>query len=170
MTHVLRTGVSNQIAMFRAYNTSPEGAKTDLTAATTGLVLSVFRVGLSPVSISSLSDKAADDSAHAAGAIRNVGGNLYTVDIPNAAAATYCPSLSVRGSFTGGVIEPVPHPMSGYDPSLVAVGANTTAPDNAGITANGVAIAALPVPLTAEQTEAAVQAVIDELERPGRAI
>jgi hypothetical protein len=44
------------------------------------------------------------------------------------------------------------------------------APDNAGITANGAAIAALPTPLTAEQTEAAVQAVIDELERPGRAI
>jgi hypothetical protein len=36
-----------------------------------------------------------------------------------------------------------------------------TAPDNEGITANGVAISALPEPLTAEETQAAVQAAID---------
>jgi hypothetical protein len=44
------------------------------------------------------------------------------------------------------------------------------APDNAGITANGIAIAALPPPLTAEQTQAAVQAVINAQETPQQGI
>jgi hypothetical protein len=129
MTHPLRTGVADQIALFRAYDTDGT-AKVDLTSATTGLTLSVFRAGLAQVSISSLSNKAADDTAHADGAIRRIGGNLYSVDLPDAATATYCPSISVRGTYTGGEIEPIVHPMAGYNPSLVAVGANTVEPTN----------------------------------------
>jgi hypothetical protein len=129
MTHPLRTGVADQIALFRAYDTDGT-AKVDLTSATTGLSLTVFRTGLAQVSISSLTDKAADDTTHADGAIRRIGGNLYSVDLPDAAMATYCPSISVRGTYTGGEIEPIVHPMAGYNPSLVAVGANTVEPTN----------------------------------------
>lgn len=117
MSHVLRVGVADQIAYFRAYNTDGS-AKTDLTSSTTGLALSVFRIGASSVSIASLSNKAADNTAHADGAIRNVGGNLYTIDIPDAATATQVPSIVVRGSYTGGVIEGLEHPIVAYDPSL----------------------------------------------------
>jgi hypothetical protein len=131
MSHVLRVGVADQIAYFRAYNTDGS-AKTDLTSATTGLTLSVFRVGASSVSISSLSNKAADDTAHADGAIRAVGGNLYTIDIPDAATATQVPSVVVRGSYTGGVVEGLEHPIVAYNPAEVAVGANTTTPPTVG--------------------------------------
>lgn len=134
MSHALRVGVADQIGYFRAYNTDGS-AKTDLTSSTTGLALSVFRVGASAVSISSLSAKAADNTAHADGAIRAVSGNLYTVDLPDAACADQVPSISVKGSYTGGVIEGPEHPMIGYNPASVAVGANTTAPDNASVTA-----------------------------------
>ncbi len=117
MSHVLRVGVSDQIAYFRAYNTDGS-ANTSLTASTAGLSLSVFRIGAGSVSIASLSNKAADNTAHADGAIRNVGGNLYTIDIPDAATATQVPSIVVRGSYTGGVIEGLEHPIVAYDPSL----------------------------------------------------
>jgi len=127
MSHVLRVGVIDQIAYFRAYDTSGT-AKTDITASTAGLTLSVFRVGLSAVSISSLSNKAADNTAHADGAIRHVAGNLYTVDLPDAACANQTPSIGVKGSYTGGVIEPVTHPIVNYNPELAAVGANTVTP------------------------------------------
>ena len=116
MSHVLKHNVADQIAYFRAYDTDGT-AKTDLTSATTGLTLSVFRVGASSVSIASLSDKAADDSTHADGAIRNVGGNLYTIDIPDAATATQVPSIVVRGSYTGGVVEGLEHPIVAYNPA-----------------------------------------------------
>lgn len=117
MSHVLRVGVIDQIAYFRAYNTDGS-ANTSLTASTAGLTLSVFRIGASSVSIASLSNKAADNTAHADGAIRNVGGNLYTIDIPDAATATQVPSIVVRGTYTGGVVEGLEHPITGYDPSV----------------------------------------------------
>jgi hypothetical protein len=124
LSHALRVGVADQIGYFRAYNTDGS-AKTDLTSSTTGLALSVFRVGASAVSISSLSAKAADNTAHADGAIRAVSGNLYTVDLPDAACADQVPSISVKGSYTGGVIEGPEHPLIGYNPASVAVGALT---------------------------------------------
>ena len=127
MSHALRVGVADQIGYFRAYNTDGS-AKTDLTSSTTGLSLSVFRIGAAAVSISSLSAKAADNTAHADGAIRAVSGNLYTVDLPDAACADQVPSISVKGSYTGGVIEGPEHPLIGYNPASVAVGANTTTP------------------------------------------
>jgi hypothetical protein len=130
MTHPLRTAVADQIALFRAYD-DDGSAKTDLDSSTTGLTISVFRVGLSSVSVSSLTNKAADDTTHADGAIRRIGGNLYSIDLPDAATATYCPSISVRGSYTGGEIEPIIHPLAGYDPSAAAVGALTTLGTNA---------------------------------------
>lgn len=127
MSHALRVGIADQIGYFRAYNTDGS-AKTDLTSATAGLALSVFRVGAAAVSISSLSAKSADNTAHADGAIRSVSGNLYTVDLPDAACADQVPSISVKGSYTGGVIEGPEHPLVGYNPASVAVGANTIAP------------------------------------------
>ena len=117
MSHVLKHNVADQIAYFRAYDTDGT-AKTDLDSSTAGLTLSVFRVGATSVSIASLSDKAADDSTHADGAIRNVGGNLYTIDIPDAATATQVPSIVVRGSYTGGVVEGLEHPIVAYDPAV----------------------------------------------------
>jgi len=140
MSHVLRVGVADQIAYFRAFN-DDGSAKTDLTSSTTGLTLSVFRVGLTAVSISSLSSKAADNTTHADGAIRNVGGNLYTVDLPDAACADQTPSVGVRGSYTGGVIEPVPHPIVNYNPATAAIGANTTTPLDANETQQAAAAA-----------------------------
>lgn len=130
MSHVLRVGVTDQIAYFRAFNTDGSG-KTDLTSATAGLSLSVFRVGLAAVSIASLSSKAADSTTHADGAIRAVAGNLYTVDLPDAATADQTPSVGVKGTYTEGVIEPVPHPIVNYDPAAAAVGALTTLGTNA---------------------------------------
>jgi hypothetical protein len=117
MSHVLKHNVVDQIAFFRAYDTDGT-AKTNLTSSTTGLSISVFRVGASSVSVSSLSDKAADDSTHSDGAIRNVGGNLYTIDLPDAATATQVPSIVVRGTYTGGVIEGLEHPVVAYDPAV----------------------------------------------------
>ena len=127
MSHVLRIGIADQIAYFRAFN-DDGSAKTDFTSTTAGAALSIFRTGLSSISIAALSDKAADNTTHADGAVRRVGGNLYTLDLPDSATASYCPSIGVRGSFTGGVIEPIPHPLVGYDPAQVAVGANTVTP------------------------------------------
>lgn len=137
MSHALRVGIADQIAFFRAYNTDGS-AKTDLTSSTTGLTLSVFRVGAAAVSISSLSAKAADNTAHTDGAIRAVSGNLYTVDLPDAACADQVPSISVKGSYTGGVIEGPEHPLVGYNPASVAVGANTTTPPTVGAIADQV--------------------------------
>ena len=138
MSHALRVGVADQIGYFRAYNTDGS-AKTDLTSSTTGLSLSVFRVGAAAVSISSLSAKAADNTAHADGAIRAVSGNLYTVDLPDAACADQVPSISVKGSYTGGVIEGPEHPLVGYNPASVAVGAlrPTTADRTLAVSAAG---------------------------------
>ena len=138
MSHALRVGVADQIGYFRAYNTDGS-AKTDLTSSTTGLTLSVFRVGAAAVSISSLSAKAADNTAHADGAIRAVSGNLYTVDLPDAACADQVPSISVKGSYTGGVIEGPEHPLIGYNPASVAVGAlrPTTADRTIAVSAAG---------------------------------
>ena len=129
MTHAIKAGLTDQIAYFRAYDTDGT-AKVNLTSATTGLTLSVFRVGASAVSISSLSDKAADNTAHADGAIRQVQGNLYTVDLPDAAVASQVPSICVKGTYTGGVIEGVPHPIVGYDGTAARVGAS----DGTGVT------------------------------------
>ena len=137
MSHVLRVGQPDQIAYFRAYNTDGS-ANTSLTASTAGLSLSVFRVGASSISIASLSNKAADNTAHADGAIRQVAGNLYTIDLPDAACASQVPSICVRGSYTGGVIEGLEHPIVAYDPAVVAVGANTTTPPTASANASAV--------------------------------
>ena len=123
MSHPIKVASLGQVAMFRAYEEAG-AAKTDLTATTAGLVLSVFRVGAPPVSIASLSDKAADDSAHAAGAIRHVAGNLYSVDIPDASVAVQVPSIAVVGSYTGGAIEGDQHPVVGYDATAPRVGAS----------------------------------------------
>jgi hypothetical protein len=122
VSHALRVGVADQIGYFRAYNTDGS-AKTDLVYNTAGLSLSVFRIGAAAVSISSLSAKAADNTAHADGAIRAVSGNLYTVDLPDAACADQVSSISVKGAYTGGVIEGPEHPLVGYNPATAAVGA-----------------------------------------------
>jgi len=133
MSHAILVGSSDPIMFFRAFDTDGT-AKVDLASAEAGLTLSVYRTGGSSVTISSLSDKAADDTAHADGAIRQVGsGNLYTVDAPDAAVASQFGAVSVKGSYTAGVIEGVPHPLVGYDGATVAVGANTVVPPAASV-------------------------------------
>ena len=88
MSHAILVGSANPILFFRAFDTDGT-AKVNLLAAEAGLSLSVYRTGGSSVAISSLSDKAADNTAHADGAIRQVGsGNLYTIDAPDAAVAS----------------------------------------------------------------------------------
>jgi len=138
MSHAIKVGSTNPIMFFRAFDTDGT-AKVDLTSTEAGLSLSVYRTGGSSVAISSLSDKAADDTAHADGAIRQVGsGNLYTVDAPDAAVASQFGSVSIKGSYTAGVIEGVPHPLVGYDGATVAVGANTTTPPTSAAVADAV--------------------------------
>ena len=120
MTHNLRLGDADQIAYFRAFNTDGS-PKVDLSSATTGLSLSVFRIGAAAVAFASLSDKAADNSTHADGAIRNIAGNLYSIDLPDAASATQVPSVAVRGSFTGGYVEGLPHAIVDADTDNAAI-------------------------------------------------
>jgi len=138
MSHAILVASTNPILFFRAFDTDGT-AKVNLLAAEAGLTLSIYRTGGSSVAIASLSDKAADDTAHADGAIRQVGsGNLYTVDGPNAAVASQFGSVSIKGSYTAGVIEGVPHPLVGYNGATVAVGANTTVPPTVGAVADAV--------------------------------
>jgi hypothetical protein len=119
----------------------------------------VFRVGAAAVSISSLSAKAADNTAHADGAIRAVSGNLYTVDLPDAVCADQVPSISVKGSYTGGVIEGPEHPLVGYNPASVAVGALTPL-----VAGRQIAVAATTgaVELDSDSRDAVADAVWDE--------
>ena len=128
MSYGIKTGATDQIALFRAYdndgNGDPTIPKTDLTSASAGLSLSVFRVGASAVSIASLSYKAADDTAHADGAIRAISGNLYSIDVPDAAVATQVAGICIEGSLTDGAIEGEFHPLVGYDVTATAVGAS----------------------------------------------
>jgi hypothetical protein len=142
MSHALLVGSADNFLAFQAFNTDGS-VKTDLNASTTGLSLSVYRPGQSSITIASVSNKAADNTAHADGAIRYVGDNEYTIDAPDAVAATLCPYAQVRGSFTGGYIRGDKHPVVSYNAqdaqrlglsALPASGTtNTTAPDNAGI-------------------------------------
>ncbi len=116
MSHAITAGSADPILLFRAYNTDGS-AKVDLTASTPGIAMSVFRAGAAAVSISSLSNKAADNTTHSDGAIRPVQGNLYSVDAPDAACADQVPSIAVKGTYTGGVIEGFVHPIVGYSSS-----------------------------------------------------
>jgi hypothetical protein len=149
MSHAILVGSTNPILFFRAFDTDGT-ANVTFTSATAGASLSAYRTGGSSVAITPLSDKAADDTAHADGAIRQVSGNLYTVDGPDAAVAAQFGSVSIKGSYTAGVIEGVPHPLVGYNGATVAVGANTTTPlTDAGVrTAVGLATADLDTQLS----------------------
>lgn len=125
MSHVLRVGIANQLTYFWAYNTD-DSPKTDLVAATPGLTLEVFRAQLAPISITPITDKASDNAVHSDGAIRQVSGGLYSIDLPDTASAVQCESIGIRGSFTGGRIEPWLQPIVGYNPSLPALGGLTS--------------------------------------------
>ena len=116
MSYAIKGGSTDQIMVFQAFNTDGT-AKTDLASGTAGITLSVFRIGAAAVAVGTLSDKAADDTTHADGAVRQVIGNVYTVDVPDAAVATGVPGAMIKGSFTGGTCEGVLHPIVGYDPN-----------------------------------------------------
>jgi len=163
VSHAIKAGATDQILLFRAYEDDGD-AKTDLTASTTGLTLSVFRIGAAPVSISSLSNKAADNTTHADGAIRQIQGNLYSVDAPDAACASQVPSICVKGAFTGGVIEGVPHPIVGYDATAIRVGA-AVAGDAMTLSTGAITAAAIATDAVTEiQTGLATQASVDDLQ------
>jgi len=128
MSHGITVGSTNAFMYFRAYNTDNTALLT-LTSATTALALNVYRAGSTDVAISSLTDKSDPDDAHSDGAIYQIGGsNLYSIDVPDAAVATQVPSVIIEGSFTGGFIDGIPHPINGYDATAVAVGANVVVP------------------------------------------
>jgi len=115
MSHGITVGSTNAFMYFRAYNTDNTALLT-LTSATTALALNVYRAGSTDVAISSLTDKSDPDDAHSDGAIYQIGGsNLYSIDVPDAAVATQVPSVIIEGSFTGGFIDGIPHPINGYD-------------------------------------------------------
>jgi hypothetical protein len=136
MSHGIKTGSTNPILFFRAYNTD-NTAKVDLTSATTGLAMNAFRVGGSDVAISSLTDKSNPDDAHSDGAIFQYGSsNLYSVDGPDAITATQYASVGIEGSFTGGFLDGIPHPLTGYD-ATDAVRIGMTALPNAAADAAG---------------------------------
>jgi len=116
MSHALRVSVPDQIAFFRAFEDDGT-AKTNLVFNEAGIAITVFRVGAVEISGITLSAKVADNSPHSNGAIRQVSGNLYTLDLPDSVTTTQVPSISVKGSYTGGVIEGVPHPVIAYDPT-----------------------------------------------------
>jgi len=117
MSHGITVGSTNAFMYFRAYNTDNTALLT-LTSATTALALNVYRAGSTDVAISSLTDKSDPDDAHSDGAIYQIGGsNLYSIDVPDAAVATQVPSVIIEGSFTGGFIDGIPHPINGYDPT-----------------------------------------------------
>jgi hypothetical protein len=121
MTLPIRVGQPG-IAVFDVYD-DDDADVTTFDASAASLAMTVARIGETEVAFAGFSDKAADDTAHAPGAIRKLYNNRYTIDLPTAATATWVRGLAVRGTFTGGRIEGVMHPMAGYDPSAVAVGA-----------------------------------------------
>jgi len=136
MSHGITVGSTNAFMYFRAYNTDNTALLT-LTSATTALALNVYRAGSTDVAISSLTDKSDPDDAHSDGAIYQIGGsNLYSIDVPDAAVATQVPSVIIEGSFTGGFIDGIPHPINGYDPTD-AVRIGMTALPNAAADAAG---------------------------------
>jgi hypothetical protein len=124
----IQVGTTQPIFVFLA--TDDDGTpKTDLTSATVGLALSLGRLGATDVSIGTLTDKAADNTPWADGAIRSLGSNMYSIDGPAAAVASQYPCTFIKGSYTGGRIDGLVHPLVGYDGTVAAVGANTTTPN-----------------------------------------
>lgn len=111
----VRKNEVNQILVFRVYNTDGS-PKTDLTSATTGLSIEVARIGLTASSIVSLTDKAADNTAHSDGAIRAFTGNIYLIDVPDVVFTSDTAAVGIRGSFTGGYIEGYLQPLINYSP------------------------------------------------------
>lgn len=111
----VRKNETDQILVFRAYNTDGS-PKNDLTSATAALSLEVARVGLTAVSIASLTDKAADNTAHNDGAIRTFAGNIYLVDAPDVVFQSDTVGVGIRGTFTDGYIEGYLQPLINYSP------------------------------------------------------
>ena len=140
MSHGITVGSTNAFMYFRAYNTDNTALLT-LTSATTALALNVYRAGSTDVAISSLTDKSDPDDAHSDGAIYQIGGsNLYSIDVPDAAVATQVPSVIIEGSFTGGFIDGIPHPINGYDPTDAVRIGMTALPNAAADAAGGLVI------------------------------
>ena len=98
------------------YATDEDGTlKTDLTAATAGLTLSVRRSNLTGTLLTPADGSSETD--HGAGKIYHLGGGLYSVGIATATISSYDGWIVVTGSYTGGTINGVPDQVSNYDPS-----------------------------------------------------
>ena len=113
MSHTLKANGSQQVAFFRAYH-DDGSAVVDLDASTDGLTLQIYRVAATPITIAALTDKASP-TTHVAGSIQKICGNLYALDLPDAATASQVASVVIAGTITGGVIEGTPHAVVGVD-------------------------------------------------------
>jgi len=133
-TRSIQVGSVDNTLLATVYNTDGS-IKADLAHNTTGISIFVQRIGEANGSALTLSAKATPATAHADGAFLNLGGGDISVDCPDAPFATYKGRARIYGTFTGGTIVGEWFDVVGFDASVVAVGANTTAPANGDIAA-----------------------------------
>jgi hypothetical protein len=133
-TRSIQVGSVDNTLLATVYNTDGS-IKADLAHNTTGISIFVQRIGEANGSALTLSAKATPATAHADGAFLNLGGGDISVDVPDAPFATYKGRARIYGTFTGGTIVGEWFDVVGFDASVVAVGANTTAPANGDIAA-----------------------------------
>jgi hypothetical protein len=126
-TRSIQVGSVDNTLIATVYNTDGS-IKADLAHDTTGISIFVQRIGEANGSALTLSAKATPQTAHADGAFLNLGGGDISVDCPDAPFATYKGRARIYGTFTGGTIIGEWFDVVGFDASVVAVGANTTAP------------------------------------------
>jgi hypothetical protein len=132
-TRSIQVGSVDNTLIATVYNndgpgSTPGSIKADLAHNTTGISIFVQRIGEDNGSALTLSAKATPATAHADGAFLNLGGGDISVDVPDAPFATYKGRARIYGTFTGGTIIGEWFDVVGFDASVVAVGANTTAP------------------------------------------
>ena len=130
MSFSIKTGLTNKILVFSAFNSVTGLAKTDLLAADIdSATMKGERIGLTQTSISSPTDKTNPDDTHADGAIYNMGGGDYAVDTPDAAVGTQCEGVKVIGTWTDGsdvgYLSGVWLPLTAYD-AAAALDSNVT--------------------------------------------
>lgn len=122
MSHPIVVGAADQSLVMVAIDSSDNSFKTDLVVADIAALV-VTRVGASDVSIASPSNKSNPDDGHSDGAVFNDGSGQYLVDITDATAATYYPSLRLQGTWedsgagTSGLLIGLVHPMTVNNPN-----------------------------------------------------
>jgi hypothetical protein len=134
MSRDITHGSTDQSTVIRILNTSGI-PQTDVTSATTGLVINYRRTGGLVVPIS-LSDLSAADDAHTDGGFIHLSDGLYRVDLPDAACASGATSVTITGTATSRVIIPATHALVATN-NQDAVRGGMTALPNANAAANG---------------------------------